>query len=340
MKAAIYNPYWETLGGGEKYMATVTRLLLDKGYSVDIWWKNNMSEHIKDRFSLDIHEAQWTEKRPSHEYDVVCILSDGSLPVSLAKKTIIHLQFPFENVSGKSPLNLIKSRFYTFVVNSRFTKSSIDKEYLVNSHVVYPPVSCDNFLPGRKKNIILYVGRFSQLAQRKGQDVLIDSFRRLQGRIPEWKLVLAGGAEVGMTSEMWEVLSRKAHGYHIELIKNPDFSTLQKLYASAKIFWSASGYSPTDKVMPYQMEHFGISVVESMAAGCVPIVTNRGGHPEIVDSGLNGLLWENTDQLEEMTLSLIDDPHNLNMLSQAAQKKSRIFDESAFYHSFSSLLES
>lgn len=37
------------------------------------------------------------------------------------------------------------------------------------------------------------------------------------------------------------------------------------------------------------LEHFGITTVETMSAGCVPIVINRG-QPEIVKEG-TGYVW-------------------------------------------------
>ena len=35
MRAAVYNPYWETMGGGERYTASFVKLLQDSGWQVD-----------------------------------------------------------------------------------------------------------------------------------------------------------------------------------------------------------------------------------------------------------------------------------------------------------------
>jgi glycosyltransferase involved in cell wall biosynthesis len=35
-----------------------------------------------------------------------------------------------------------------------------------------------------------------------------------------------------------------------------------------------------------------------MAAGCVPVVVNKGGQPEIVEHGKNGFVWNTLDELK------------------------------------------
>ena len=44
-----------------------------------------------------------------------------------------------------------------------------------------------------------------------------------------------------------------------------------------------------------------------MAAGCVPVVINKGGQPEIVEHGVSGFVWETLDELRDYTTRLIHD---------------------------------
>ena len=55
-KAAIYDPYLDTLGGGERYCLTVAEILLKNGYKVDIFWSGDKTliEKAEKRFSLDL----------------------------------------------------------------------------------------------------------------------------------------------------------------------------------------------------------------------------------------------------------------------------------------------
>src|SRR3989344_3527450 len=327
MKALVHNPYWDSLGGGERYTSAFVKLLLDHGWQVDIQWPHDISSDIKNRFGINISRANFIDELRTMNYELLFWLSDGSLPTSFAKKTIIHMQYPFQNSLGKTLINQIKSQFYKFVVNSKFTKQVIDNEYHVNSTVIYPPVDTSLFKPGKKENIILYIGRFSNLTQLKGQSTLIESFKKIHKQLPGWKLVLTGGTTVGTNPEEIEELKKSSSGIPVEIITDPSFKKIQDLCSTAKIFWSASGYSADKQI---QTEHFGITVVEAMSAGAVPVITNLGGHKEIVDHGKNGYLWDTPSQLESLTLELTTHKTQLTTLSQAAIAKSKIFDISEF----------
>src|SRR3989344_4594555 len=164
-KVLVVNPYWDTLGGGERYAATFAKLLADLDWSVDIVWPDSaISGQVKSRFNLDLASCRFIHPRPpTINYQLSFWVSDGSLPLSLSRRTIIHLQYPFIGIGGRSLPNWFKSRLYTFVVHSSFTKSFIDREFGVTSQVIYPPIDTAGFTPGRKTNSILYVGRFSNL---------------------------------------------------------------------------------------------------------------------------------------------------------------------------------
>lgn len=329
-KALIYDPYWDSLGGGEKYMATIAKVLADSNFAVDIYWPTNISQSVIDRFGIDLTGCHFVTKYSTHDYDLVFWNSDGSLPFSLAKKTFINMQFPHHGVSGHKILNLIKSKFYTFLANSNFTKSVIDREYWVNSHVLYPPIRTNDFKIGPKFKQILYVARFSNLAQVKGHEILIQSFKNIYKQIPEWKLILAGNTNIGTTDESFSRLKDLAEGLPIEFIINPDLTDLKKLYSRASIFWSGSGYGIDQRLHPEKVEHFGMTVVEAMSAGCVPIIVNLGGHPEIVNHSEDGYLWDETNMLEKQTLELIADIQKMSYLSKLAQNKAYVFDEDKF----------
>jgi len=172
------------------------------------------------------------------------------------------------------------------IVNSDFTRRVIDKEYGIKSVVVYPPVDVKKFSGRAKEKIILSVGRFSQLKQAKGQDVLIRVFKKIieDKSLTGWRLILAGGTEIG--SEDWlKSLEIEAKGYPINFVKSPSFNQLADLYARAAIFWSAAGYGIDELSAPDRVEHFGISVVEAMASGTVPLAFDAGGHKEVIESG-------------------------------------------------------
>ncbi len=341
-KALIVNPYWDSLGGGERYTASFAKLLSNHGWQVDILWPQNLTSQIKSRFGIDLSSARWLNKsyysQFSIPYSLIFWLSDGSLPISFAKKTLIHMQFPFQNVGGTSLPNFLKSRFYKFVVNSQFTKGFIDREYKVSSRVIYPPVDVAGISPDKKTKTILYVGRFSNLTQKKGQDVLISAFSEISSKLPGWKLILAGGTTVGTDTAGFAQLKKSAAKLPVEFITDPKLAQLQKIYSQSRIFWSASGYGADETTDPLHVEHFGISLVEAMAAGCVPVVTRLGGHREIVSQGADGFTWDQPQELIDYTLQLAESRNLLTRLSRNAIAKSHLFSVERFNETFLDLV--
>lgn len=341
MKAAIYNPYLDTLGGGERYTMAFANTLVNKGYQVDVQWKNqSIKKKLENRFGLKFGVVNLTSDiRRGDGYDVCFWVSDGSIPMLRARQNFLHFQIPFVNVNGKSLLNKMKLfRINALICNSYFTKSFIDEEYGMSSIVIYPPVDVENIKPKRKENLILSVNRFSQLVQAKRQDVLVDSFKKLYKRgFSDWRLVLAGGVEVGVTDFVTS-LRRTSSGYPIEIIESPNFTELKKLYGKAKIFWSASGYGVNERRDPKSVEHFGITVVEAMAGGAVPLAFQSGGHKEIVSEEFNGFLWKSERELVKKTAVVIKDGRNLRKLSEEARESSLVYEYERFETEVSQLL--
>jgi len=345
MKAGIYDPYLDTLGGGERYTMTVAYCLSQSGYQVDVFWDDNsIKPKIEERLGIKVEQINFvpnifnrdskTGKKELKNYDLIFFLSDGSIPFLSSKKNILHFQVPFHDIGGESLLNQIKlRRVNTVVCNSNFTKRFIDKEYGVNSLVIYPPVDIGAFKSLKKENIILSVGRFTDLLHNKRQDVLINEFKRmiksnLSEFIKEWKLIIAGGDKEG--KEFVAKLKKMAKGYPIEIITNPRFNYLKRLYGQAKIFWTAAGFGIDERKEPEKVEHFGITTIEAMAAGCVPVVIRKGGQPEIVNEGKNGLLWKKVEELAEKTASLIKKPKVLAKLAKETGKRANDFSQARF----------
>ncbi len=200
MRAAIYNPYLDTLGGGERYTMAVAVTLVKAGYTVDVEWSNiAIREELQKRFGIDLKGVNFIQDvKRGDGYDVCFWVSDGSIPALRARKNFLHFQVPFTNVSGTSLMNKFKlKRINKVICNSNFTKKIIDNEYGVDSLALYPPVDIDKFKSKKKENLILNVGRFSSLMQSKRQDILVKTFKNFYKSNPDYRLVLAGGVEVG-----------------------------------------------------------------------------------------------------------------------------------------------
>ncbi|MCX6704821.1 MAG: hypothetical protein NT162_00575, partial [Candidatus Woesebacteria bacterium] len=168
MRAAIYNPYLDTLGGGERYTMTFAKVLAKNGYQVDVEWKDiRIKKILENRFGFNLDGINIVDCiNKGDGYDLCFWVSDGSIPILHARNNILHFQVPFHDVGGKSLINKMKFfRINKIVCNSLFTKRIIDREYGVESLVIHPPVDTLSIKPKRKEKIILFVGRFSQILQ-------------------------------------------------------------------------------------------------------------------------------------------------------------------------------
>jgi len=229
-------------------------------------------------------------------------------------------------------------RINKVICNSLFTKGYIDNEFGVEGIVIYPPIDTASLNPGTKENLILFVGRFSQLTQAKNQHVLIQAFKRFfDSGYKDWQIVLAGGVEVGVDNYL-NRLEKSTQGYPVKIVKSPSFRQLKDLYSRAKLFWSATGFGVNAQKDPLGLEHFGITAVEAMAAGAVPIIFNAGGHKEIVKHEKDGFLWETLAQLLKYTKIALEDKSVLKKLSLQARQDASRFSYDSFEKSFLEVL--
>ena len=79
------------------------------------------------------------------------------------------------------------------------------------------------------------------------------------------------------------------------------------------------------------MEHFGITTVEAMSFGAVPVVINKGGQKETVIHGETGYLWNDEMECVELTKNLIDDDAMRKKFAVAAVERSYQFSIDTFY---------
>ena len=357
MKIGIYSPYLDSFGGGERYVLTTAEilaisckvdLLLDS-HHLTLQPKTLISD-LGKRFNLNLEKINLVEVPMGRgintikrllffrSYDLLIYLTDGSIFYSTARRGIIHFQVPFKNYKTRDLWGKIKASTWNLAVcNSKFTEGFIKKEWPFKTTVIYPPVDISKIKPLKKKNYILSVGRFASFTKAKKHEEMIKTFIRLcrNKEMKGWSLHLVGSVEgdEGYIDELKELAGKNPVFFY----PNLSFDRLVALYGQSTIYWHASGFGEDD---PTKMEHFGITTVEAMAGGCVPIVINSGGQPEIVENNKSGMLWSNLSELGQKTLQIVNNNKLWSKLSNNARKRSNLFSKNYFKEKILSLIRS
>jgi len=346
------------LGGGERYMLTFVEYCLQRGFETDIWWdKKETIDQASQRLNLKLDKLNlcpqmyyWLQVDASYlnklqrllnqlKYDLIFWLSDGSVPLLHGKQNWLHFQVPFQVNGNGLKIQYKLSKINHILCNSKFTKNFIDKSFNIKSEVLYPPVDVHQFItkPKEKKSIILSVGRFDQILNAKRQDILIEVFKQMCDKgLENWELVLVGGLQ--HNQDQFLQLEKMAINYPIRLLPNLDWLKLLDLYKQATIYWHGTGYGVDDQKTPEKVEHFGMSIVEAMAAGCIPIAYDIGGVKEIIQDKENGYLWKTKEQLAKMTFNMINILAKENDIVAKAQKRSLDFSKERFFMQLDNLL--
>lgn len=350
MRIGFYDHYLDTLGGGEKVLLTVLEEAVRQGsHDVRLLSPTRPDPATWRRLNVEVgpdalrwqRVNQLTVTPRTAGLDLLVVLHNFLPPVSLAGRSVAIVQFPFRAVHRSPALRRplrrlgedVRLRSYdTWVCYSRFVERHMRERLGVEPVVIEPPVDVAGARPATKGPSIIAVGRFfpSADANNKKHDVLIDAFRRLveteaaQG----WTLHLAGGAvdEPGTRRHLAELRERAA-GLPVTFHPNVPADELAALYGEASLFWHAAGHG---EAAPERQEHFGITTVEAMAWGCVPLVPRSGGQVEIVREGVDGHLWSSVEELVQRTAELAGDPQRRAALAAEATARAQDFSKQAF----------
>lgn len=350
-RALVFSPYLDSIGGGEVYTLHFAKALEMAGYRVELAWHDERTLTSIHKFlgvkleNLIINREAYRHFRSrqpiwriysyTKEFDLIFFLSDGSIPFVFATKNILHFQVPFTTIKANI-LTKLKLQNQTVVCNSAFTQEIVNTRLKTQSQILYPPVKLRK--AGKKIPVILSVGRFTDSLHNKRQDVLVEAFKNLFDEgFEDWKLVLVGNDREG--KRLVNRIHKLIKNYPIQVLTEATHAQLNKLYASSSIYWHAAGFGIDETKYPERVEHFGMSTVEAMSAGCVPIVIRKGGQKEIVQHNRNGYLFDTKQQLISYTSQVIQDLDLTDRFRANAIKTSQQFSTQNFYQQVIALVE-
>ncbi|HMB66945.1 MAG TPA: glycosyltransferase family 4 protein [Candidatus Bathyarchaeia archaeon] len=195
---------------------------------------------------------------------------------------------------------------------SDFTRGFVAKKWERDSKTVYPPCPVEDYSEftnvKSRENLVVTIGR---IVPEKRFHLFIELARI----VPKTRFVAIGSLS-DETSAYYDQLKKSAP-------ENVSF-VLSPLRKVRDILGRAIAY-----VHCAENEHFGITIVEAMAAGCVPIVHDSGGPKEIVTSDV-GFRWSNLSVAARQIVMLAENDSLRRELSAAASVRARQFRPEVF----------
>lgn len=226
------------------------------------------------------------------------------------------------------------------MVNSSWTLSHIEKLWGIPDRIkrVYPP--CDTsglqVLPLERSTESPAIISVAQFRPEKAHPLQLEAFsvalRKLDADLPQPRLQFVGSCRNKSDEERLQSLKDKSIELkvdgNVEFHKNLLYRDLVKLLGGAV----AGIHSMID-------EHFGISVVEYMAAGAIPIAHNSAGPKmDIVleeDGQQTGFLAQNAEEYADAIVRIILMPETERLeMAAAARRRAARFSELRFYEDF------
>jgi glycosyltransferase involved in cell wall biosynthesis len=362
LKIAVFNTLIGLAGGGEKVALSIARAFEEAGHEVHLFTYPDKSRSIDEaikilgsyrsrdivvlntpklvrllgvggrfvRYRRLLLVKNFLDMIKGEKYDLVVDTSSNA-PTAV---DISYIHFPATLGVGEG----FRWRGYEWLVN-RLLKKVVGDTRLVltnsswtlnlfrkvwgdnyKAEVLHPPVDVDFFSRcegSSKENIIATVSRYS-LEKRLWE--LVRILRDLKG----YKLVFTGSSHRHSFSDyVIKRIKEEAERYNVrdrvEILIDVSREDLRRILCKASFY-----------VHPPFAEHFGISIVEAMSAGCVPIVyRDGGGWTDIVSKIDERLGYVNVNDILRI-IHWVEAENMFDYLSKISKERSKKYSYERF----------
>ena len=219
---------------------------------------------------------------------------------------IHYVHNPYEFVPDPSdpivkPFSLITNRYIikgndfsdVVLANSNSTRKQCIKRWNRNDCIVlYPSIKIDEIATyisssssSSSRDDICIV--LSRLSPEKKIELAIEAFKTKV--LKNKQLLIIGYLSRENKNYYQRLRDLSKRNENIKILPNLRRNDVLTLLSKAKILFH-----------PMPDEHFGIAIIEAMAAGCLPVVHASGGPLEIVDNGRYGLIYRDASEIPEL----------------------------------------
>jgi glycosyltransferase involved in cell wall biosynthesis len=330
--AVVYVHNMTNLGGGERSALALVKALMVLGFDAELVTMTqpvSSREKIQKAFGDEFDDVKISYREPREDGTwsgkvpfLLINLSHTNFMANPSPVGIYRLMFPVRPLLRENSAQVVDNlcSYSMMLSNSSFTKQYADMmwDYPTDrSHVLNSPLRTsiaatgEGFLkvPPAKKKKFLNIGRIEPY---KNQKLLMDAFLDAQGRfeaLKDWQLVLVGGVANTEASQTYfkscqEVADQSAGAVVIE--SDVTYQRLEDLLSESFAYSHGMGaFLPPGK-QPHLCEHFGQTIVEAMAHGCIPLVYARGGIFDVLDVDHGGIPYMTYEGLVEGFLEIAE----------------------------------
>jgi L-malate glycosyltransferase len=199
---------------------------------------------------------------------------------------------------------------------SQYLKDKTLKEFEIKNpiEVVYNFVNCDVYIRDKEaakrraeyaapdEKVLVHLSNFRPV--KRLTDV-VEIFDRVRKKIPS-KLLLIGDGPDRSKAE-WLAVQKGIHNHVVFLGKQ---DRVQEKLAISDVM-----------LLPSELESFGLAALEAMACKVVPITTQVGGLPEVIEHGRTGFMAEvgDVDTMAQYAIQLLSDSKKLETMAVQAR---------------------
>ncbi len=323
MRIVLVHPRMSVMGGGERVSIHSIKEALREGHEVYLATEEFDVEVFEDFFGVqglfkNVRLLTYPPFKPA-------------IRKAVLYQRLIYHQLRLRNLVRKKRFDLVLNtpglwelyywparEFYRVRVSqidrllavSDFTRGLVRRKWGRDSTTLYPPCPIDlyNRLPGRKENLVITVGR---IAPEKRMELFLELARKL----PELSFAIVGS--IASEKESHLVKLREVAPPNVTFVISP-LRKVKDILGRAKVY-----------VHTALNEHFGITIVEAMAAGCVPVVHNSGGPMEIVSDDV-GYRWNSIGEASRQVSTMIENDYLRGEKSKAAVLRANLFGPAPF----------
>jgi len=272
-------------------------------------------------------------------------------------RTSTHASFNNREIFIRSPtLRSVKLIYYRILaylyglagrradlvlVNSSWTQAHISSLWKTKAHVVYPPCDVESFKSLHSRGAkcaspALNIISIAQFRPEKKHQLQIEAFDLFLGKTGAYdsRLTLYGGCRE-------EADKKRVDGLR-EFIRRLDLESNIEILVGASFERLLQGMKDADvAIHTMENEHFGIVLLECMAAGLLTVAHNSGGpKADIIEDGRDGFL---ANDLEDFAAKLVTisrmNTQQRQEICERAMKKSDKFSTRVFEVSFIKLVD-